>query len=183
VLSEPTRRGSAEPRDIGGGTSWRIRSKFGIAPGLMPRPPWPIAFRVSRLERGSVPQLQDQARETVVGAPSKSSGGASSETPFFHHQNDLGMADYSGGAIVKGMLFARRAADGSVDMRCQHVIAKDERMTGIMQFCSGGTGRRQISLKGENGGGPPETVALVSHRGNVGVFDGRPLFAVKRKEN
>jgi hypothetical protein len=58
-------------------------------------------------------------------------GGASSETPFFHHQNDLGMADHSGGATVKGMLLARRAAHGSLDMRYQHVNAKGELMTGI----------------------------------------------------
>jgi hypothetical protein len=76
-------------------------------------------------------------------------GDASSETPLFHHQNDLGMADYSGGAIVTGMLLARRAADGSLDMRYQPVKCQGRTNDGHIQFCSGGTCRRQISLKGE----------------------------------
>ena len=59
------------------------------------------------------------------------SGEVSSETIFYYHQeNDLVRAEYAGGEIVFGQLIATVSADGSLDMRYQHLNKKGELMTG-----------------------------------------------------
>jgi hypothetical protein len=55
-----------------------------------------------------------------------------SSASFLYHEKDrLVWGEYSGGSIVKGMLLATKAADGSLDMRYQHVNSNGELMTGV----------------------------------------------------
>jgi hypothetical protein len=59
-------------------------------------------------------------------------GDAGSETLFFYHEKDgLVWAEYGGGSVIMGMLLATKAADGSLDMRYQHVNSEGELMTGL----------------------------------------------------
>ena len=61
-----------------------------------------------------------------------SAGEVSSETVFrYHEQDGVVWAEYSGGGIVRGMLLAAKSADGSLDMRYQHVNGRGELMTGV----------------------------------------------------
>jgi hypothetical protein len=58
-------------------------------------------------------------------------GEVSGETVFHYRQNgDLVWAEYAGGDIVFGTLIAKVSADGSLDIRYQHLNAKGELMTG-----------------------------------------------------
>jgi hypothetical protein len=59
-------------------------------------------------------------------------GDAGSETLFFYHEKGgLVWAEYCGGSVIKGMLLATKAADGSLDMRYQHVNSEGGLMTGL----------------------------------------------------
>ncbi len=59
-------------------------------------------------------------------------GDVGSDTLFFYHEkDDLVWAEYFGGAIVRGMLLAKKAADGSLAMRYQHVGSSGALMTGL----------------------------------------------------
>lgn len=59
------------------------------------------------------------------------SGEVSHETTFYYHQNnDLVWAEYSGGAISFGNLIAKVLEDNSLEMRYQHLNDKGELMTG-----------------------------------------------------
>src|SRR5882724_5242418 len=59
-------------------------------------------------------------------------GDVHSDTSFAYHEKDgLVWAEYFGGGIVKGMLLAKKAADGSLDMRYHHVNSSGELMTGL----------------------------------------------------
>jgi hypothetical protein len=59
-------------------------------------------------------------------------GDAGSNTLFSYHEKDgLVWAEYGGGSILKGMLLAKKAADGSLDMRYQHINTNGQLMTGV----------------------------------------------------
>ena len=59
-------------------------------------------------------------------------GEVGAETVFQYHQvGDVVWAEYSGGAIVRGMLIAKVLADDSLDMRYQHINRAGELMTGV----------------------------------------------------
>ncbi|WP_338876603.1 n-acetylglutamate synthase [Spirosoma sp. SC4-14] len=58
-------------------------------------------------------------------------GEVSGETLFYYHQQDrIVWADYSGGAIIKGFLIATVQDDQSLEMRYEHINAQHELMTG-----------------------------------------------------
>jgi hypothetical protein len=53
-------------------------------------------------------------------------------TIFHYHQDgEVVWAEYSGGEIIRGMLIAKVLADGSLDMRYQHINRRGELMTGV----------------------------------------------------
>lgn len=59
-------------------------------------------------------------------------GEADTETLFHYRQEgDLVWATYGGGRIRFGTLVARIAADGSLDMRYQHMNGEGELLTGV----------------------------------------------------
>lgn len=58
-------------------------------------------------------------------------GNVDAETVFRYHQaGDIVWAEYSGGSIVRGQLFAICDEDGKLDMRYQHVNSAGKIMTG-----------------------------------------------------
>ena len=60
------------------------------------------------------------------------SGEVSEGTVFRYHQrDDLVWAEYEGGDVRFGTLVAKAAADGTLDMRYQHLNRKGELMTGM----------------------------------------------------
>lgn len=60
-------------------------------------------------------------------------GEVSHETIFHYHQDqDIVWGEYSGGAIVRGMLLAGVEADGSLNLRFQYINADGEIRTGIL---------------------------------------------------
>ena len=69
---------------------------------------------------------------TVKPVTNSETGEVGDGTLFHYHQTgDIVWAEYSGGDIRYGTLIAKVLGDGSLDMRYQHVNAKDELMTGI----------------------------------------------------
>lgn len=65
------------------------------------------------------------------GIANSGTGEVDSETVFYYHQDGhIVWAEYSGGEIVRGTLIAKVLADGSLDMRYQHINRKGELMTG-----------------------------------------------------
>ena len=59
-------------------------------------------------------------------------GDVGHETLFYYHQQgDLVLAEYSGGAILKGFLIATVDSNNKLNMRYQHVNTSGELMTGI----------------------------------------------------
>ena len=59
-------------------------------------------------------------------------GEVGGETLFRYHQKgELVWAEYEGGGVRFGTLIAKAAADGSLDMRYQHLNAEGELMTGV----------------------------------------------------
>jgi len=68
---------------------------------------------------------------TFKSVSNSETGEVSSETLFHYHQKEsLVWAEYAGGEIVFGSLIAKVLADGSLDMRYQHLNTKNELMTG-----------------------------------------------------
>ncbi|MGH9802814.1 MAG: n-acetylglutamate synthase [Blastocatellia bacterium] len=66
-----------------------------------------------------------------AGVSNSETGEVSSETIFHYHQQaDIVRATYSGGSIRFGTLVAKVDADGSLDMRYQHVNQQGELCTG-----------------------------------------------------
>lgn len=60
-----------------------------------------------------------------------STGEVGEDTLFHYHQSgDVVWAEYSGGSIVRGNLIAKCDANGSLDMRYQHLNTAGELMTG-----------------------------------------------------
>jgi hypothetical protein len=69
---------------------------------------------------------------TFAPVSSSETGEVGDGTLFHYHQKgDLVWAEYSGGEIEFGSLIAKVLADGTLDMRYQHLNAKGELMTGI----------------------------------------------------
>jgi hypothetical protein len=61
-----------------------------------------------------------------------STGDAGSGTWFCYHEKDgFVWGEYCGGGILKGMLLAKKADDGSLDMRYLHLNSCGELKTGI----------------------------------------------------
>jgi hypothetical protein len=61
-----------------------------------------------------------------------STGEVGAETTFHYHQEGATVwAEYSGGQIVRGQLIAICVADGSLEMRYQHINADGKLMTGM----------------------------------------------------
>ena len=59
-------------------------------------------------------------------------GEVGGDTIFHYHQDgEVVWAEYSGGEIIRGMLIAKVLADGSLDMRYQHINRRGELMTGV----------------------------------------------------
>lgn len=59
-------------------------------------------------------------------------GEVTSDTIFqYHQEGNIVTAEYGGGHIIKGSLIAIVQADGSLDMRYQHVNTDGDIMTGI----------------------------------------------------
>jgi hypothetical protein len=59
-------------------------------------------------------------------------GEVGGDTIFHYHQEgEVVWAEYSGGEIIRGMLIAKVLADGSLDMRYQHINRRGELMTGV----------------------------------------------------
>lgn len=48
----------------------------------------------------------------------------------YHQQDDIVWAEYSGGEVVRGSLIGKIRADGSLNIRYQHVNRKGKLMTG-----------------------------------------------------
>lgn len=58
-------------------------------------------------------------------------GEVDSETQFFYHQNEgLVWAEYSGGKILKGHLIGKILGNGNIELRYHHLNTKNEFMTG-----------------------------------------------------
>jgi hypothetical protein len=73
----------------------------------------------------------DYNNRKFISVRNSESGEVSSETQFHYHQkNGLVWAEYTGGAIVFGNLIAKVLADGSLEMRYQHLNQRGELMTG-----------------------------------------------------
>ena len=53
---------------------------------------------------------------------------------YYYQQNDLVWAEYAGGDVVKGYLIAKADAQGTLDMRYQHLNAAGELMTGTCRL-------------------------------------------------
>jgi hypothetical protein len=69
---------------------------------------------------------------TFRGAQNTPNGEVDEETRFFYRQkDDLVWAEYSGPGIRLGQLIGIADADGTLDLRYQHVNASDELMTGV----------------------------------------------------
>lgn len=59
-------------------------------------------------------------------------GDAGSDTWFsYHEEGGLVWAEYWGGSVVKGMLLAKKAENGSLEMRYVHVNSNGQLMTGV----------------------------------------------------
>ena len=68
---------------------------------------------------------------TFRSVANSETGEVSAETVFHYHQkDDFVWAEYAGGAIRFGTLIAKTAADGSLEMRYQHLNSGGELMTG-----------------------------------------------------
>ena len=63
-------------------------------------------------------------------------GDVGSATLFFYHEKgDCVWGEYFGGEIVRGMLLAKKALNGSLDMRYQHINSRGDLVTGVSNSC------------------------------------------------
>ena len=69
--------------------------------------------------------------KTFASVQNSETGEVSSETVFYYHQKDaLVWAEYSGGAIVFGILIAKCDDSGNLEMCYQHLNSNGNLMTG-----------------------------------------------------
>ena len=69
--------------------------------------------------------------KTFRSVTNTDNGDVSGETLFhYHQQSHIVWAEYSGGAIVKGLLIATVQEGNCLDMRYEHVNTQGELMTG-----------------------------------------------------
>jgi len=74
----------------------------------------------------------DYDGRTFKPVSNSDTGEVGAETFFHYHQRgEVVWAEYSGGAIRFGTLIAKIEADGSLDMRYQHINGNGELMTGV----------------------------------------------------